>query len=153
MDAATELDVALGEATRHPLLRGLRVVPNRAHRYPRAARLRRSPQTRDAVANVLNRAMTNAALSRALGLSSLAKARGGDVAMSVTNDALEIAGLTDAPVRAELEKLWRDAKLCQIYEGTNQLNRLEVYKTLVAGQTMDALPPRRRLVDVAGAPA
>ena len=102
---------------------------------------------------ILNRVTDDAALTRCLGLSSLAKAQGGDVAMSVTHDALEIAGLTDAPIRSELEKLWRDAKLCQIYEGTNQLNRIEVYKSLVAGQTMAALPERRGRVASVGAAA
>jgi len=37
---------------------------------------------------------------------------------------------------AELQKCWRDAKLCQIYEGTNQLNRLEVYGGLVAHEPL-----------------
>lgn len=152
MDAAVELDVvALGGATGHPLLRSMRAVPARVHRRPAVRRLATSPRSRDALARFLNRATSDAAIAHSLGLSSLAKAHGGDVAMSVTNDALEIAGLTDAPVRAELEKLWRDAKLCQIYEGTNQLNRIEVYKTLVARETMPALPPPRRRVDAAGA--
>jgi hypothetical protein len=48
-------------------------------------------------------------------------------------------------VRAELEKLWRDAKLCQIYEGTNQLNRLEVYRGLCHRETISSLPPLRRI--------
>jgi butyryl-CoA dehydrogenase len=153
MDAAMELDIAaLGGATRHPLLRSLRHVPNRVYGRPGVRRLMTSSLSRNALAGFLNRATSDAALTRSVGLSSLAKARGGDVAMSVTNDALEIAGLTDAPVRAELEKLWRDAKLCQIYEGTNQLNRIEVYKALVAEETMPALPPVRRRVDPAGVP-
>ena len=151
MDAAVELDeVALGVATTNPLLRSLRAVPNRVHRMPRVHRLVTSPRTRDGLARFLNRATSDAAITRSLGLSSLAKARGADVAMSVTHSALEIAGLTDSPVRPELEKLWRDAKLCQIYEGTNQLNRLEVYKALVARETMPALPPVKRRVDAAG---
>jgi alkylation response protein AidB-like acyl-CoA dehydrogenase len=151
MDAAMELDVAaLGSATESPLLKGLGLLPNGMHRRPRVRRLITAPVTRDALAGFLNRATTDAAITRSLGLSSLAKARAGDVAMGVTNSALEIAGLTDAPVRAELEKLWRDAKLCQIYEGTNQLNRIEVYRALVAGETMPALPPTRRRVDTAG---
>lgn len=152
MDAAVELDVAaLGSATKSPLLKGLGLVPNGIHRRRRVRRLMTAPATRDALAGFLNRATSNEAITRSLGLSSLAKARGGDVAMGVTNAALEIAGLTDAPVRAELQKLWRDAKLCQIYEGTNQLNRIEVYRALVARETMPALPPRRRRVDSAGA--
>jgi alkylation response protein AidB-like acyl-CoA dehydrogenase len=151
MDAAVELDVAaLGGATRHPLLRSLRIVPNGVHRRRSVRRLVTAPPTRDALARFLNRTTSDDAIARSLGLSSLAKARGGDVAMSVTNSALEIAGLTDAAVRPELEKLWRDAKLCQIYEGTNQLNRIEVYKTLVAGEALPALPPLKRRVDAAG---
>jgi alkylation response protein AidB-like acyl-CoA dehydrogenase len=151
MDAATELDVAtLGGATRNPMMRSLRAVPNRVHRRPLVRRMVTAPRTRDALAGLLNRMTDDAALTRSLGLSSLAKARGGDTAMSVTQDALEIAGLTDAPVRPALEKLWRDAKLCQIYEGTNQLNRIEVYRALVAGETMPALPPVKRRVDAAG---
>jgi alkylation response protein AidB-like acyl-CoA dehydrogenase len=152
MDAAVELDVAaLGSATGSPLLKGLGLLPQGVHRRPRVRRAMTAAATRDALAAFLNRATSNEAITRSLGLSSLAKARGGDVAMGVTNAALEIAGLTDAPVRAELQKLWRDAKLCQIYEGTNQLNRIEVYRALVANETMPALPPRRRRVDSAGA--
>jgi len=152
MDAAVEFDVAaLGGATGSPLLKGLGLVPTGVHRRRRVRRLMSAPATRDALAGFLNRATSNEAITRSLGLSSLAKARGGDVAMGVTGAALEIAGLTDAPVRAELQKLWRDAKLCQIYEGTNQLNRLEVFRALVARETMPALPPRRRRVDNAGA--
>lgn len=154
MDAAMELDVAaLGGATRHPLLRSLRVVPNRVHRQPRVRRLVTSRPARNSLAKLLNRATSDAAITRSLGLSSLAKARGGDVAVSVTGSALEVAGLTESPVRPELEKLWRDAKLCQIYEGTNQLNRIEVYKALVARETMPALPPVKRRVDAAGVAA
>lgn len=151
MDAAVELDVAtLGSATRHPLMRGLGLMPNRMYGRSHVRRMMTSRMTREMLPRVLNRVTDNATITRSLGISSLAKARGGDVAMSVTNSALEVAGLTDAPVRAELEKLWRDAKLCQIYEGTNQLNRIEVYRALVARETMSALPPVKRRVDAAG---
>lgn len=154
MDAAVEFDIAaLGAAGRHPLMRALRLLPNGVHRRRRLRRLASAPATRDALAGLLGRASSDAAMTRALGLSSLAKASCADVAMSVTGEALEIAGLTDAPVRAELEKLWRDAKLCQIYEGTNQLNRIEVYRALVAGETMPVLPPAHRPIDLAEAAA
>jgi len=154
MDAAVEMDVAtLGGAMKSPLLRSLGAAPNRLYRRPGVRRLMTSSPARDGLAKFLSRSTTDAAITRSLGLSSLAKACGGDTAMSVTHDALEIAGLTDAPVRPELEKLWRDAKLCQIYEGTNQLNRIEVYRALVAGETMAALPPVKRRVDAAGVAA
>lgn len=151
MDAAVEMDVGtLGDATKHPLLRSLRAVPNRVHSLRTVRRLVTAPRSRDALARVLNRATDDATVTRSLGLSSLAKAQGADVAMAVTNSALEIAGLADSPLRPELEKLWRDAKLCQIYEGTLQLNRIEVYRALVARETMPALPPVRRRVDAEG---
>lgn len=144
MDAAIELDVAaLGGALGHPLLRGLGMPPATLRRRQRVRRLLSSPLARETTARFLRSVTTDAALSRSLGLSSLAKATGGDVAMETTHSALEIVGLVDDPIRAELEKLWRDAKLTQIYEGTNQLNRLEVYRARVAGETMPVLPPRR----------
>lgn len=152
MDAATELDVAaLGGPLRHPLLKGMRLVPRRLHRSPGVRRILTSPPGHEAVIRFLSRTTDNRAITRSLGLSSLAKARGSDVAMRVTHSALELVGLTDAPVRAELEKLWRDAKLTQIYEGTNQLNRIESYRGLVAGETMAALPQPGRRPVIAGA--
>jgi alkylation response protein AidB-like acyl-CoA dehydrogenase len=143
MDAATELDItSLGSALGHPLLRGIGLVPASVRRHSRVRRLMTSPLARAATARFLRHTANDRAITRSLGLSSLAKARGADVAMGVTHAALEVVGLTDAPIRAELEKLWRDAKLTQIYEGTNQLNRIEVYRALVAGETMAALPAR-----------
>jgi acyl-CoA dehydrogenase len=147
MDAATELDVvALGGALGHPLLRALALVPPFVRRRPRVRSLIGSASAREATVRFLSRTANDRAITRSLGLSSLAKARGGDVAMRVTHAALELVGLSDAPVRAELEKLWRDAKLTQIYEGTNQLNRVEVYRALIAREEMPALPAldRRR---------
>lgn len=154
MDAATELDgAALGKAIGHPLLRGMGMVPGFVRRRPGVRRLMTSPPARDATVRFMRRILDDRAITRSLGLSSMAKARGGDVAMRVTHAALEIAGLTDSPVRAELEKLWRDAKLTQIYEGTNQLNRIEVYRALVAGETMPALPRTGSRPEPVAAPA
>ena len=141
MDAATELDaVALRGPLAHPLPRSLGLLPPRLLDSGAARRLLASSRSRAATARLLGRTTSDRAITRSLGLSSLAKARGGDVAMRVTDSALELVGLSDAPVRAELEKLWRDAKLTQIYEGTNQLNRVEVYRALVAEETMAARP-------------
>ncbi len=142
MDAATEIDrVALGGALSAPLVRALTRVPRSVRRREPARGLLASPRAREATVTLLHRTTSERALTRALSLSSLAKAHGADVAMSVTSAALRLVGLRDAPVRAELQKLWRDAKLTQIYEGTNQLNRVEVYRGLCAGETLRCLPP------------
>jgi butyryl-CoA dehydrogenase len=55
--------------------------------------------------------------------SAMAKMYASDVAMKVTVDALQIFGgygyMKDYPI----EKYVRDAKITQIYEGTNQIQR------------------------------
>ena len=60
--------------------------------------------------------------------SSFAKAFAADLAMRVTTDAVQIFGgygyMKDYPV----EKLMRDAKLLQIYEGTSQIQRMVIAK-------------------------
>ena len=56
-------------------------------------------------------------------VSGMAKVYASDVAMKVTTDAVQIFGgygyMRDYPV----EKMMRDAKILQIYEGTNQIQR------------------------------
>jgi acyl-CoA dehydrogenase len=146
MDAATELDfVALGGVLSHPAVRALGHVPASIRRRASMRRWLASDGARDATIALLHRTTSERAVTRSLALSSMAKARGGDVAMRVTGAALELVGLRAGPVRAELEKLWRDAKLTQIYEGTNQLNRTEVYRGLCHGETMHCLPPLQRV--------
>ena len=146
MDAATELDhAALGGVMSHPSVRALGHVPASVRRRAPVRGWLASDRARDATVALLHRSTSERAVTRSLALSSMAKARGGDVAMRVTGAALELAGLRAGPVRAELEKLWRDAKLCQIYEGTNQLNRLEVYRGLCRSETIGCLPPLRRV--------
>ncbi|MHB8491986.1 MAG: acyl-CoA dehydrogenase family protein [Solirubrobacteraceae bacterium] len=144
MDAAMELDfAALGHVMSSSAVRAIGRVPAGIRKRARVRRWLTSDQARDATAVLLHRATSERAVTRALALSSLAKARGGDVAMRVTGAALELVGLRAGPVRAELQKLWRDAKLTQIYEGTNQLNRIEVFRGLCHGEAMNCLPPLR----------
>jgi acyl-CoA dehydrogenase len=145
MDAATELDHrALGGVMSHPSVRALGHVPASLRRRSPIRGWLHSERAHDATVALLHATTSERAVTRSLALSSMAKARGGDVAMRVTGAALELVGLRSAPLRAELEKLWRDAKLCQIYEGTNQLNRLEVYRGLCHSETINCLPPLRR---------
>ena len=55
--------------------------------------------------------------------SAMAKLFASDVAMKVTTDAVQVCGgagyMRDYPV----EKMMRDAKLLQIYEGTNEIQK------------------------------
>ncbi len=62
--------------------------------------------------------------------SAMCKCYASDVAMEVTTDAVQIFGgygyMKDYPV----EKMMRDAKITQIYEGTNQIQRNVIASTL-----------------------
>ncbi len=65
--------------------------------------------------------------------SAMAKCFAGDTAMEVTTEAVQILGGNGYSKEYPVEKLMRDAKLMQIYEGTQEIQRLviarEVAKT------------------------
>ena len=58
--------------------------------------------------------------------SSIAKAYATDIAMEVTTDAVQIFGGYGYTREFMVEKYMRDAKLMQIYEGTNQIQRVVI---------------------------
>lgn len=63
--------------------------------------------------------------------SAIAKAYGSDVAMEVATDAVQIHGGYGYMADYKVEKYMRDAKLLQIYEGTNQIQRLVIARALL----------------------
>jgi len=69
---------------------------------------------------------------RCSGWSSIAKFFGTDMGMRNSQMALEMMGQTGLRHDTGAEKILRDSKLLQIYEGTNQLNRLNLFNCLIA---------------------
>jgi acyl-CoA dehydrogenase len=67
---------------------------------------------------------------RATLYSSMAKRFSADTAMKVTTDAVQIFGGYGYIKEYPVEKLMRDAKLFQIYEGTSQIQRLVIAKEI-----------------------
>lgn len=63
--------------------------------------------------------------------SAMAKCFASDVAMKVTVDALQIFGGYGYMKEYPIEKYMRDAKITQIYEGTNQIQRDEIARALI----------------------
>jgi len=63
--------------------------------------------------------------------SSFAKCFATDAAMRVTTDAVQVFGGNGYTKDYPVEKLMRDAKLMQIYEGTNQIQRLVIARELL----------------------
>lgn len=66
-------------------------------------------------------------------VSSYAKAFGADSAMQCATDAVQIFGGNGYTKEYPVEKLMRDAKLLQIYEGTSQIQRMVIAKSMLAG--------------------
>ncbi|MCK4410304.1 MAG: acyl-CoA dehydrogenase, partial [Candidatus Eisenbacteria sp.] len=55
--------------------------------------------------------------------SAMAKVFASDIAMQVTTDAVQVLGGYGYMKEYPVEKMMRDAKITQIYEGTNQIQR------------------------------
>ncbi len=63
--------------------------------------------------------------------SACAKAFAGDAAMRATTDAVQVFGGYGYTQEFVVEKLMRDAKLLQIYEGTSQIQRMVIARDLM----------------------
>nr|NQU90734.1 acyl-CoA dehydrogenase family protein [Bacteroidota bacterium] len=64
-------------------------------------------------------------------LSAMSKLYASDIGMEVTTDAVQAMGGDGYTWEFEVEKMMRDAKLCQIYEGTNQVQRIVISKSIL----------------------
>ncbi|WP_434510545.1 acyl-CoA dehydrogenase family protein [Desulfitobacterium sp. AusDCA] len=64
-------------------------------------------------------------------MASFAKAFAGDTAMKVTLDAVQILGGYGYVKEYPVEKFMRDAKIMQIYEGTNQIQRVVIANNIL----------------------
>jgi alkylation response protein AidB-like acyl-CoA dehydrogenase len=58
---------------------------------------------------------------------SAVKVAGTNLAVQVASRVLDIVGLEGMSYRYGMEKCFRDAKVTQIYEGTNQANLLDLF--------------------------
>ncbi|MBS5149806.1 MAG: acyl-CoA dehydrogenase family protein [Butyricicoccus pullicaecorum] len=58
--------------------------------------------------------------------AAMAKMYASDVCLEIVNDALQIFGGTGYLKGMEVERAYRDAKICTIYEGTNEIQRVVI---------------------------
>jgi alkylation response protein AidB-like acyl-CoA dehydrogenase len=65
--------------------------------------------------------------------ASMAKCWAGDAAVKAAIDAVQVFGGYGYTREFPVERYFRDAKIMQIYEGTNQIQRLIVAKELLGG--------------------
>ena len=78
--------------------------------------------------------------------SAMAKMYASDIALEVTNDALQIHGGSGFLKGMEVERAYRDAKITTIYEGTNEIQRVVIASHILgkAGKA-DAAPVQKKV--------
>ncbi|OZT12961.1 acyl-CoA dehydrogenase [Priestia aryabhattai] len=62
--------------------------------------------------------------------ASMAKLFASQAAMNITTEAIQLIGLGGATQAHAVERLFRDAKVCEIYEGTSEIQRIVISKSL-----------------------
>jgi alkylation response protein AidB-like acyl-CoA dehydrogenase len=67
--------------------------------------------------------------------SAMSKYFASDIAMKVTTEAVQILEWEGLTKHHPVERMMRDAKVTQIFEGTNQIQRLVVAHTLLKGKS------------------
>jgi alkylation response protein AidB-like acyl-CoA dehydrogenase len=65
-------------------------------------------------------------------LGAMAKCFASDVAMAVTTDGVQLLGGLGYTKELPMERFFRDAKITQIYEGTNQIQRVVISRRLMS---------------------
>jgi len=64
-------------------------------------------------------------------ISAASKCLASDIAMEVTTDAVQLFGGAGYTQDFPVERMMRDAKITQIYEGTNQIQRVVMSRALL----------------------
>lgn len=75
--------------------------------------------------------------------SAMAKQYASDVCLEIVNDALQIFGGSGYLKGMEVERAYRDAKICTIYEGTNEIQRV-----VIAASILGKIPKSEHTVRV-----
>ena len=69
--------------------------------------------------------------NRSVTLAAMAKTQATDVAMRVATEAISLIGIDGLKPDILIERIFRDAKAGQIYEGTNQIQRMLIARDLL----------------------
>ncbi|WP_313133027.1 acyl-CoA dehydrogenase family protein [Anaerocolumna sp.] len=95
--------------------------------------------------------------------AAMAKQYASDVCLEIVNDALQIFGGNGYLKGMEVERAYRDAKICTIYEGTNEIQRVVIASHIIGkmpkNQTLRGAKPgpatgvRKKMIIKDGTPA
>ncbi len=133
-------DALFRRAFTHPLFKSAFLLPRKLRTSRAYSAFLNSYYGKSMVNAIFRRFIRDEDITDMLSKASLAKFTCADNSMELISRALELMGVNDSPERLWVEKCYRDAKLTQIYEGTNQLNRLVVYNVEIAGTLKIEVP-------------
>jgi len=133
-------DASFGKVLAHPLVKSTYLTPRAIRTSKPMYALLNSMAGKAFINTLLGLFISDEDMTHILALASMAKFHCADNAMKITSKALELMGADDSEDRRWVEKCFRDAKLCQIYEGTNQLNRLCLYDTEISKELTVEIP-------------
>ena len=75
--------------------------------------------------------------------AAMAKQYASDIGLEVVNDALQIFGGSGYMKGMDVERAYRDAKICTIYEGTNEIMRVVISSFLIGKIAKDTAPAKK----------
>jgi len=136
-------DAVFGKLLVNPLMKAIFALPREVRISKPYQSFLHSRHGKAMSARLLRMLVSEDDMTRLLALASLAKFACTDNAVAVASRALELMGTDGGEERRWDEKCYRDAKVTQIYEGTNQLNRLTYYEIEVGGGLRVELPSPR----------
>lgn len=82
--------------------------------------------------------------------SAMAKQYASDVCLEIVNDALQIFGGNGYLKGMEVERAYRDAKICTIYEGTNEIQRVVIASHIIGKMPKNDAPAAAKSEPVTG---
>jgi len=112
---------------------GLKAAPERLLLSPALQSLARSEMVRNAGSRLKHRLVPDKVVEDFVYYGSMVKVAGTDLAAQVAGRVADIVGLDGMDRQYGIEKSFRDAKVTQIYEGTNQANRIDIFNHVVQG--------------------
>jgi alkylation response protein AidB-like acyl-CoA dehydrogenase len=129
--AALACDEIFSDILGHPLTRiTLTGLPGAAIRHPYGQAALKSRPVQAILNWIRDGAIPDDRLAQVSCLATIAKCKGSDVGVRVAGEAMRIVGHDSLDPRWPVEKCYRDAKLTQIYEGTNEANTITLFKDM-----------------------
>lgn len=132
VNAALAYDLFVETLLKHPVtLVAMHALPSGVIRSGLGKNILASAPVKKITHNLLTKVFSEDRLALASALATLAKVKGSDTGVRVAGEAARIMGHDGFDPRWPVEKCYRDAKLTQIYEGTNQANTITFFKDMV----------------------